>query len=173
MKIDATILPDTVKKDYSSITAFGPTEKGAPLFRMFDLEDADIVKDIAPRFACVIQNLRLIKRPRENRWQPQSKKWSEVALGEDGTGRVLMMFSRSPASMHDFIEHGLKLPIDLVAAQHLEGGPEASLYVSVGDFVFAGMGSYETGFMENDDNHEFWRLPNVIGVKAPKKDGRQ
>jgi hypothetical protein len=41
---------------------------------------------------------------------------------------------------------------DLVAAQHMEGGPEASLYLHSGDCEFAGMGSYETGFTENDNN---------------------
>lgn len=168
MKIDEVVRPEALKKDYSSVAAFAPLDKGAPVFCMFDLEDADIAKDIAPRYGTVVQNLRLIKRPSENRWPQQPKQWSEAALGEDGAGRVLLLFSRAPASMHDFNEHVLKLPIDLVTAQHLEGGPEASLYVSAGGFVFAGMGSYETGFMENDDNREFWPLPNVIGIKERK-----
>ncbi len=31
-------------------------------------------------------------------------------------------------------------------------------------FGSAGIGSYETGFNENDDNARYWRLPNVIGI---------
>jgi hypothetical protein len=48
---------------------------------------------------------------------------------------------------------------------YLEGGPEASLYVKDGDFEAMHIGSYETGFNENDDNHTFWALPNIIGVR--------
>ena len=72
--------------------------------------------------------------------------------------------------MHDLNELLLRLPIDLVAAQHLEGGPEASLSLQRGEFAIALMGSYETGFNENDDNHHFWKLPNVIGI-AEMPDG--
>jgi hypothetical protein len=165
MKLGEALRPGTVKKDFSSVAAFLPMDKTSPAFRIYDLEDADIFKDIAPHFTAVVQNLRLIKRPRENRWQQQPKKWSEAALGEDSSGHVLLLFSRQPASMHDFNEHVLQLPIDLVAAQHMEGGPEASLYLSKGDFVFAGMGGYETGFSENDSNYTFWALPNVIGIR--------
>ena len=30
------------------------------------------------------------------------------------------------------------------------------------------MGSFETGFREDDDNRAFWPLPNVIAVAARK-----
>jgi hypothetical protein len=168
MKQDSRVAPVEVRKDYLSAAAFRPTRAELPQFRIQDLDDADLAKDIAPHYNAVIQNLRLIKRPGENRWQQQPKQWSEAALGEDGAGRMLMLFSRPPSSMHDFNEHVLKLPLDLKCSQHLEGGPEASLHVSAGGLTFAGMGSYETGFMENDDNKTFWPLPNVIGVKARK-----
>ena len=49
---------------------------------------------------------------------------------------------------------------DLAGAIFLEGGPEASLIAGELELV----GSYETGFVENDDNHAFWALPNVIGL---------
>ena len=53
-------------------------------------------------------------------------------------------------------------------AQHLEGGPEASLYFKFNDLEIEAMGSYETGFNENDFNHTFWNLPNVIGFERRK-----
>jgi hypothetical protein len=28
------------------------------------------------------------------------------------------------------------------------------------------MGSFETGFLEHDDNQVFWSIPNVIGFAA-------
>jgi hypothetical protein len=155
---------------YSSFAMFTPTENNDAAFRIFD---ADAEQDMAglkettySKYQCILQNLRLIKRPGENRWKPQPKAWSEAALGEDGQGRALFVFCGAGLSMHDFNERLLKLPIGLVAAQHLEGGPEASLHIKCGGFELKCVGSYETGFNENYDNKEYWPIPNVIGVKA-------
>ncbi len=114
-----------------------------------------------------MQNLRLIKHPGENRWKQQPKMWSEAALGEDKNGNALFIFCRTPSTMHDFNEHLLKLPINLVSAQHLDGGPPASFYLNCGGVVIRGMGSFESGFNEKTGSQKFWLLPHVIGVKAP------
>lgn len=98
----------------------------------------------------------------------QQKKWSEAALGEDKSGNVLFIFSRAPFSMHDFNQELLGLGIDIVAAQHLEGGPEAQLYFKIDSWELEIFGSYETGFKENDDNSISWPIPNVLGIR-PKK----
>lgn len=68
--------------------------------------------------------------------------------------------------MHDLNQKLLAAGIGLVAAQHLEGGPEAQLYVHAGKFELEMFGSYETSFMENDANAKPWPIPNVIGVRA-------
>jgi hypothetical protein len=67
--------------------------------------------------------------------------------------------------MHDLNGILLSLPIDLVAAQHLEGGPEAQLVVRIGDTDLEFSGSYETGFVSDDANSRLWAIPNVIGVR--------
>ena len=54
--------------------------------------------------------------------------------------------------MHDLNNILLSLPIDLVCAQHLEGGPEAQMYVKVGKTEIEKIGSYETTFNEDDVN---------------------
>ncbi len=158
------------RKDYSSFAAFGARDATLPAFHIFDSDASDIEKEVLPIYQDVVQNLRLVKRPAENRWKPQDRAWSEAALGEDDAGHALFIFCPVGLTMHDFNEHLLKLPIHLVAAQHLEGGPEASLYVKIGDFEIRGIGSYETGFNENDNNHQFWPIPNVIGVSSPEAD---
>ena len=56
--------------------------------------------------------------------------------------------------MYDFNKILLDLPIRLVAAQHLEGGPEAQLYARYGDWTIDAVGSYETGFYESDANDQ-------------------
>ena len=115
-------------------------------------------------YESVIQNLRLIKRPGENRWPQKKKVWSELALGEDKDGNILIIFSHSPYSMHDFNNILINLPIDIQCAQHLEGGPEASLYLKSEHIELKYMGSYESFFFDNS-NLQFWKIPNIIGVK--------
>ncbi len=149
--------------DYMSVAAFGPRDGDDPPFRIFDLDEVAMSK-VRARYNGVIQNLRLIKRDCENRWSPQNKKWSEAALGEDAHGNILLIFCRSPHSMHDLNEILLSLPIDLVCAQHLEGGPEAQLFIRLGETTRHLVGSYETGFNENDDSRGGHPIPNVIGV---------
>jgi hypothetical protein len=50
---------------------------------------------------------------------------------------------------------------------YLEGGPEASLHVATPGGPVRRVGSYETGFNENDGNTRYWSLPNVLGVVVP------
>lgn len=153
--------------DYQSVAAFGPKEAGdLPRFRIFDLDEPGaMMESIRRAYDLVAQNLRLIKRPGSNRWSQQSKKWSEAALGEDESGRILFIFCRAPFSMHDLNRELLSLGIGLVAAQHLEGGPEAQLFLRAGDFELELFGSYETLFREDDGNDAAWPVPNVLGVR--------
>jgi hypothetical protein len=111
--------------------AFAPKRAGIPAFRIFDL-DCTPMDTVQTRYRGVVQNLRLIERPGENRWSRQEKRWSEMALAEDEAGRILLVFSRSPYRMHVFNRVLLGLPIGVVA-QHLESGPEASLAVTLGE----------------------------------------
>ncbi|MBN8417282.1 MAG: phosphodiester glycosidase family protein [Verrucomicrobia bacterium] len=167
LKNHGFILPATFRSDYSSICVFSPLSQKAALFRLLDTDDAGIEKNILSQYAVAVQNLRLIKHPGENRWKQQPKMWSEAALGEDKDGNALFIFCRTPSTMHDFNDHLLKLPISLVSAQHLDGGPPASFYLSCGGVTIRGMGSFESGFNETHHSQKFWQLPHVIGVKAP------
>jgi hypothetical protein len=152
---------------YQSVAAFDARDPGslAP-FRIFDLDrPGATVESILEDYRSAVQNLRLIKRPGVNQWGQQDRVWSEAALGEDSSGRVLFLFSRAPFSMHDLNQQLLSAGIGLVAAQHLEGGPEAQLYLRVGEMQLESFGSYETSFRENDSNAKPWPIPNVLGVR--------
>jgi Phosphodiester glycosidase len=152
---------------YQSVMAFDPHQPNkVPAFRMFDLDSPGVnLQAILADYASAVQNLRLVKRPGLNQWAQQSREWSEAAVGEDSEGRVLFIYSRSPFSMHDLNQELLVAGIGLVAAQHMEGGPEAQLYVHAGDTELEMFGSYETSFKENDENSAAWPVPNVIGVR--------
>ena len=154
---------------YQSVAAFNPKDPTIDKFRIFDIEkingvlQKDSIRHIINNYNSVVQNLRLIKRSKDNRWSQQKKKWSEVALGEDKVGNILLIFCRSPYSMHDLNEMMINLPIDIECAQHLEGGPESSLYIKSNNVELAFNGSYESFFIESDSNASFYKLPNIIG----------
>ena len=153
--------------NYQSVMAFDPHDgRNVPRFRIFDLDaPQSSLQAILADYASAVQNLRLIKRPGVNQWGKQTREWSEAAVGEDGEGHVLFIYSRSPFSMHDLNQELLAAGIGVVAAQHVEGGPEAQLYVHAGDTELEMFGSYETSFKENDQNEMAWPVPNVIGVR--------
>lgn len=156
---------------YMSVAAFDPKKaKSLPEFRIFDLDVPGVtMKSVLKDYSSAVQNLRLIKKPGENRWPKKNKMWSEAALGEDNLGRILFIFSRSPFTMHDFNVELLSLDIGLVAAQHLEGGPEAQLYLQTDNMTLEMFGSYETDFQENDENAYSWPVPNILGLRQKNK----
>jgi hypothetical protein len=141
---------------YESVAAFDPIDDSElPPFRIFDLDDPEVSLDAIRRdYGTVIQNLRLIKRPGENRWSRQDKRWSEAALGEDAAGRALFIYCRRALSMHDLNELLLDLDIDLVAAQHLEGGPQAQLHLRAAGAVAAEIAG-----------ESVWPIPFVLGIR--------
>lgn len=154
------------RNGYQSVLAIGtPPASDQPTFRIFDV-DADPPDTSYRSFPTMVQNLRLIKRPAENRWNITSEKtWSEAALAEDSLGRALLIFCKSPYSMPEFNQIILGLPLGIVAAQHLEGGSEAQMYVKYGDFEIDLVGSYDPGFGEENFDAFRTSIPNVIAVR--------
>lgn len=153
---------------YTSAAAFRPRREGLPPFRIYDLEEREL-QALARDYEHVVQNLRLVRRPRENRWMTRGEPWSEVALGEDGQGRALLIFNRVPVPVRDLNEALLALPLDLVSAQHLEGGSQAQLFLEHAGARLDLAGRQEG---EGADDRRLWRrpVPNVIGI-APRPGG--
>ncbi len=138
--------------DYLSAAAFGPVDPADPPFRIFDLDETPM-DEVLRRYQNVVQNLRLVKRSSENRWQPASDQWREAALAEDSLGRALLISCRTAWSMHEFNEILLALPLKVVAAQHLEGRSQARFWVA--------HPQYEAGPEALAPGPD---LPNIIGV---------
>jgi uncharacterized protein YigE (DUF2233 family) len=154
-----------VVKSYQSLAAFSPQIKGALPFRIFDLDAADVsFEQIKKDYAHLVQNLRLIKRPGENRWDKKNRRWNEAALGEDKEGRALLIYSSGLLNMHDFNEALLSLPIDIVAAQHLEGGREAQLYINHPNYTKELNNSIDPLYLSSNKNLGAWPIPNIIGI---------
>jgi hypothetical protein len=160
---------DTIQSNhinrYQSVAGFSPKDKALPPFRIFDLdEDKTTIAKITAQYSYVVQNLRLIKRPGINRWTQQNQRWNEAALGEDKQGRALLIYSRGRLSVHDFNELLLSLPIDLVSAQHLEGGKEAQLYINHVQHTEEIANSLDNPFLAHSSGLKAWPIPNIIGV---------
>lgn len=154
-------------RPYQSVAAFGPRAgKSLPRFRIFDLDSGGVsLGSIQKDYELVVQNLRLIKRPGINQWGRQEKKWSEAALGEDREGRILFIYSRSPFSMHDFNEELLASDIGIVAAQHLEGGSQAQMYLRAGRTEMELLGGYQSSSHAESAGSTAWPVPNVLGIR--------
>jgi hypothetical protein len=153
-------------RSYRSLALFGPRAEGTARFHILDLDESDTdLSALAEPYRFAAQNLRLIRRPGVNVWSATERRWSEAALAEDSTDRALFIFSRAPHSMPELNRILLALPLGIVAAQHLEGGPEAQLSIDCGGVRREFFGSFETGFREDDLSSEAWPVPNIIGVR--------
>lgn len=144
--------------------AFGALEAELPPAHVID-KDCHDWESLIANYEFVTQSIRMMDCDGKNRWSRQEKYWSVAAAGVDDQGRLLMIHSRSPWAMHDFVEMVSDLNLGLLGLIYLEGGPEASLYVNGFTEKHSLIGSYETGFFESDDNDRFWPIPNVIGVR--------
>ncbi|MEO8700292.1 MAG: phosphodiester glycosidase family protein [Kofleriaceae bacterium] len=110
------------------------------------------------RYRSLVQGYRLLDCDGHALPWKDPKQYSAVALAVDRAGRLVFLHARGAVTMGE-----LSVSLaghDLAGAIFLEGGPEASLIA--GDLSL--IGSYETGFVENDDNREPWALPNVLGL---------
>lgn len=149
--------------DYKSALGLGPARQGLPAALMVDL-DAPGARERLADYGTVVQNLRLIRAPGRSVWAQQPRRWSEAAVAADKEGRILFLFSRHPHSMADFNRKLLSLPLGIVTAMHVEGGPEASLSIHAGGVDLDLNGSFETGFNENDGEPRQWPIPNVLAT---------
>jgi len=153
----------------NAVFASGPLVAGLPPVQIIDRRCQDGAA-LASQYRLLIQNIRMLDCQGHNTWAQQPRRWSAAAVGIDAEGRVLYLHARSAWSTHDLVEVLLALPLHLQRLMYVEGGPEASLYVKVGGRVLANaVGSFETGFWENDDNASFWPLPNVLAFGPAAK----
>jgi len=158
-----------LRGDYKAVLAFNPVKGAAvPPVQIIDLEcqKFDAYKN---KYNSFVQNIRMIDCRRKNVWSRQPQQWSCAALAMDSSGHVLLLFSRSPYTVHDFINILLRLPLSIYNAMYLEGGGPASMYVHSGTTTIECYGMAEGG-THNDGELQFTHpLPNVIGVARKRR----
>jgi len=145
----------------------GKPGPGTPTAALVDLGCvADRDAAFAP-WTTRVQSIRLLGCNGDVVWAEQDRAWSSALIGQDRKGRLLFLQTRAPYSMHSLAQQLHDAPLDLVRMHYTEGGPEASLYVRAPGVERRLFGSYETGFVENDDNAREWELPNVVVAWVP------
>jgi uncharacterized protein YigE (DUF2233 family) len=150
----------------NAILAFNPVEKNIPEIQLIDRECQDF-NGLRQKYQSFVQSIRMISCNQQNVWSRQDARWSTLAVGMDAKGNVLLLFSRTPHSVHDFIDILLSLPLSLQSAMYLEGGPQASLYLSTSGMTLERCGVW--GGLENSSIQFPLPVPNVIGIsKKPR-----
>lgn len=152
-----------------AVLAFNRKDDGVPEAQIIDRGCQDF-KALRARYNSLVQSIRMVSCDRENVWDPQPRSWSMAVVAVDDAGRVLFILTRSPYSVHDFINILLGLPLGIKNAMYLEGGPRASLYVAAGGSEIERIGRFETIFLESDSNATALPLPNVIGIVPKPRD---
>jgi hypothetical protein len=150
--------------NFNALLACRPKSENIPPVQIIDLQ-CENFSQWRDSYHSFLQSIRMIDCQQENVWQPQPQKWSITALGMDKSGYLLMMHCRSPYSVHNFIQFILELPLDLYNAMYLEGGSQASLYISSGGITRELRGVSEAELLLGETDLSAWSIPNVIGVK--------
>ena len=86
-------------------------------------------------------------------------------VAQDSEGRILFLFSQTPLEMAALNEKLIALPLEIVRAMHMDGGPPASLSVCAPSMKMDLSGVYETGFFGKRSVGQR-RIPNVLGVRS-------
>ncbi len=156
----------TFNPNYNSMIALNPKDTTDHRFTILDLK-CDTWEQVKSDYHCYSQGMRMIDCNGEAlSWNKRNQSCSMLIAAKDAQGNIYYIFSRSPYTHNQMIGFMMDFPFELTNAIYLEGGPETSLYVKIGDTVIERIGSYVSQTYPRDDNDHFWPLPNVIGLRV-------
>ena len=157
-----------LKESYNSIIAFNPKDKKAKKFKIIDLS-CESWNKVKKQYHCYAQGMRMIDcNGNPLGWNKKNQSCSMIIASVDDAGNAYFVFTRSPYTHNEMISFLLAMPFKIKSTIYLEGGPETSLYINLGEHKIEKTGSYISDTNPKDDNDHFWKLPNVIGIR-PKK----
>lgn len=135
---------------------------------VYDMECTpyDQIKDKYTSFAQGLRMLDCSGNPMN--WKKRVQACSMLVCAHDNEDNLIILFCRSPYTHNQMIGFMQQFPVTLHNAIYMEGGPETSLYVHIGDFCLQKVGSYVSDTYAKDTNESYWRLPNVIGIRVKK-----
>jgi hypothetical protein len=146
-----------------SILAFDRYTTAVPRVKIIDRQCEDF-KMWKNKYGTLIQSIRMISCAGKNVWLQQPQKWSTAAIGIDQLDNVLFIHVGSPYSTHDLIDILKILPLNIARAMYAEGGPQAQLYINIGDHEYEFVGAYKIDLQENMKALFSRPIPNVVGI---------
>jgi len=146
-----------------TIFAFNRQSGDVPRAKIIDrqCEDFQFWKQ---KYGTLVQSIRMLSCTGKNVWKQQQRRWSTAAIGIDRQSNILFIHVRSWYSTHDLINILKKLPLNVSRAMYTEGGPQAQLYINLGNKELEFAGSYETNPNNANTGAMSWPLPNVVGI---------
>jgi hypothetical protein len=156
----------TVNPSYNSMIALNPVDTTENAFAILDLQ-CNPWNNVKNDYHCYAQGMRMIDcNGQALGWNKRKQSCSMLVAAIDAENNIYYVFSRSPYTHNEMIGFMLDFPFELSNAIYIEGGPETSIYIKVGDRIIEKIGSYVSETYPNDDNDHFWELPNVIGMRS-------
>ena len=146
-----------------AILAFNPVDPSVPEIQIIDRECQDF-ETLKGKYRTFVQSIRMVSCEQQNVWSPQPTAWSTLAIAMDESLKVLVIFSEHPYCVHDLIEALLSLPISIYNAMYLEGGPQASLYLSTKNVTIEKYGVLEGSPDSHNPLRVSWPIPNILGI---------
>ena len=146
-----------------AILAFDRKQISVPEVKIIDRQ-CDDFDTWNKKYGTMIQSIRMISCTGKNVWTQQPQKWSTAAIAVDDRGMVLFIHVGSPYSTHDVIDILKNLPLNITRAMYTEGGPQAQLYIHVGEREYEFVGSYDIELRGNIKKLISRPIPNVIGI---------
>lgn len=157
-----TVNNPRVSSKFGAFFVADPLQTSLPSASILERESHD-VKTILSGYNLVIQNYRLISSSRQILWSKNKPRHTTAAVGIDGKGMVLFVYSAIPASPYALAETLLNLPIDIRTTMYVEGGIQAGLYIR----------ELARSFPNEEELGSFFslvpKLPNVLGVRLRKE----
>jgi hypothetical protein len=146
-----------------TIMAFDRQNADVPRVKIIDRQCEDF-QSWKQNYGTLIQSIRMISCTGKNVWKPQARRWSTSVIGIDQQDKVLFIHVRALYSTYDLINILKKLPLNISRAMYTEGGPQAQLYINLGDKEWEFTGSYETNSNQANEDPVSWPLPNMVGI---------
>ncbi|HKK70377.1 MAG TPA: phosphodiester glycosidase family protein [Candidatus Krumholzibacteria bacterium] len=158
---DERVNNPAVNPRFGGILAFGARSDDVPPFRLVGLECGGVtLEDLQRDYRAIVQNYRLLDcRGEPIPWQDR-KLYATAAIGVDQRGWLVLVHSGAPQQTADLARWLAREDWGLVAAHFVEGGHDASLYVTGGRETISVVGRYEGTAAPR----EFREVPNVLGV---------
>lgn len=154
-----------LEPNYNAMIAFNPTDTSNFSCDVIDLKCSTWEK-VKPNYTSYAQGLRMIDCVGEPlSWNKKKQSCSMLVTALDSAKNVYFIFTRSPYTHNQMIQFMQAFPFTVYHAVYMEGGPQTSLYIKIGDTEISKIGSYVSETYAHDKNDYFWKLPNVIGLR--------